>query len=274
MRGLALVVGGAGFIGSHLVQALKVEGDSVSVLDPKKTLAVGIAPGDWSGPRDVVYHLAAEGRIQPEFQANHLQDTFMSTVHALRFADLSGAKHFVFTSSGAVYGDGALPISVYGACKLGAEGLVNAWRERTGNRVSILRLGNVVGPRCRGVIPDLLRKLKADPTRLDVCGDGSAKKPFIHISDVVNVLLDPPTGLYDVRPVSSTSVQEVASMCSAVVARTTDTASTTMAYGEEARGWVGDIVEPRAVGGPCIGATMTSTEAVWRAVKEVWEGMK
>lgn len=271
----ALVIGGAGFIGSHLVEALKARGDEVCVID--RAVPLTLFTSRW--PCDVVYHLAACGDIRPQADAEHIQDTFLSTEAALSVASAAGASHFIFTSSGAVYGDGELPISVYGACKLGAEGLINAWRERTRKKISILRLGNVVGPKCRGVIPDLLRKLKADPTKLEVCGDGSARKPFIHVSDLVNVLLDPPEGVADIGPPNNTPVALIVEMCLRTALEppgmTGDMERGCVTqWGRDPQGWVGDIVEPTARSTPWYGATMTSDEAVKRAIKEVWEGMQ
>lgn len=273
----SLVIGGAGFIGSHLCGALrdatcidKANDDDLDELTWQLDVKDGL---------DVVYHLAAEGRIQPEFQQNHIDDTFLSTVQALKLADDSGADHFIFTSSGAVYGDGELPISVYGACKLGAEGLVRAWGERTGKRISILRLGNVVGPRCRGVIPDILGKLKADPSRLEVCGDGTARKPFVHVDDVVKVLLDPPTGknnIWDIRPIDSTTVYDTVMACIDVAGlNCAHVPFPAINWGSKPEGWVGDIPTPMSISQRTMyGASMSSYDAMRKAVQEVWEGMK
>ncbi len=255
-----LVTGSDGFIGRHLVHAL---GDTDQV---DRTTHGALQLGrSYGSDVDVVYHLAACGDINAP-EGVHFGDTFAATSIAIAI----DPKRFVFTSSGAVYGDGKLPISVYGACKLGAEGLVNAWAYRTGKHASILRLGNVVGPGCRGVIPDTLRKLKANPRELTVLGNGVARKPFVHVSDVVNVILEAPKGVHDVRHWTTTSVRDVIYACCEVVG-----AKPIIEWGETIGGWPGDIPTPHPFNRDdmCF-AKMTSDEAVHRAVAERWEEIR
>src|SRR5678816_3515740 len=104
---------------------------------------------------------------------------------------LTGVKHLVLASSGTVYGVapgacreedlGALPISLYGASKLASEALVSAHVECFGVRGWIFRLGNVIGAHAtHGAAVDFLQRLKHEPERLTVLGDGSQSKPYVH----------------------------------------------------------------------------------------------
>lgn len=245
-----LVTGHMGFIGQHLMasepffRGYDIRGSNEHFY-----------------PHDVVYHLAACGDISASTW-HHVEDTFESTVVATQLAK----RKLVFTSSGAVYGRQGQPISVYGACKLGAEGLVTAWAEKEpGREWSILRLGNVVGPGCRGVIPDTLRKLKKGG-KLVVLGDGSAKKPFVHVADVVKTILRAPAGIHDVRSWSSTSVRDVIRLCCEEVG-----VSPVIEWGEKPEGWTGDITYPAAMSKSDLHwVTMSSEEAVRRAIRERW----
>lgn len=253
-----LVTGGAGFIGSHLVKALIDGSHNVRVIDRRSGLPIDRATVEGE-KYDAVFHLAAASSVQAT-DIDQVTDTFESTRYALRIADKTGASRFIFTSSGAVYGDGKLPISVYGACKLGSEGLVNAWRERTGKRTSILRLNNVLGPGCRGVVPDMLGALYWDKTKLRVLGDGSARKRFTHVRDVLRVLLDPPDGVHDIAPEDSTSVRQIVEWCCAAVG-----AKPEIQWGTDAGGWVGDMPVP--YGGPMPGIP-SSGETAQRYITE------
>jgi UDP-glucose 4-epimerase len=182
----SLVTGGAGFIGSHLVDALAARGDEVLVLDDftsgrRENLARALEAGVRASELDVadaeamfaavgefgpqsVFHLAAQIDVRrsmadPGFDARL---NVVGTVNALEAATRAGASKFVFTSTGgAIYGEGAErtdelpfaetarcePFSVYGQSKLAAEGYLDLWGRTRGLSVTTLRLGNVYGPR-------------------------------------------------------------------------------------------------------------------------------
>jgi UDP-glucose 4-epimerase len=218
----SFVIGGAGFIGSHLVDRLVERGavtvyDNLSVGKPdfiKAHLASGAATlveGDALDlPRltgalrdhDVVFHLAAnpEARWGLERTRLDLEQGTIATYNALEAARQNGVTKFVFSSSGTVYGNvaepcgekdlGDLPISLYGASKFAGEAMLAAYVECFGLEGFICRFGNVVGPRgTHGAILDFCKKLKAHPQYLDVLGDGRQAKPYLHVTDCVAGIL-------------------------------------------------------------------------------------
>lgn len=304
----SFVVGGAGFIGSHLVDLL-VERGPVTVFD---NLSVGkvefIASHLESGRaklvqgdaldlaalteamkgHDVVVHLAAnpEARWGLERTRLDLEQGTITTYDALEAARLCGVKQFVLSSSGTVYGNtaapcaemdlGHLPISLYGASKLGCEGLVSAYVECFGLRGYIVRFGNVVGKRgTHGAILDFCNKLKAHPGHLDVLGDGRQTKPYLHVTDcaagLLYVLDHAPEALnvYNLAPSDWTSVARIAEHCVAA----SPNPGARIEYSGGTQGWRGDVPTSRLVSDKlnALGFRLryTSDEAVGMAVREV-----
>jgi UDP-glucose 4-epimerase len=218
----SFVIGGAGFIGSHLVDRLVTRG-AVTVYDNMsvgrrdfigahlKSGAAKLVEGDALDlPKlteairghDVVFHLAAnpEARWGLERTRLDLEQGTIATYNALEAARIAGVKKFVFSSSGTVYGNvaeacaegdlGSLPISLYGASKFAGEAMIAAFVECFGLEGFICRFGNVVGPRgTHGAILDFCKKLAAHPEYLDVLGDGRQAKPYLHVTDCAAGLL-------------------------------------------------------------------------------------
>ena len=219
----SFVVGGAGFIGSHLVDQLVKEGpvtiyDNLSIGKPEfvgSHLASGAATlvkrdvlelpalTEAIADHDVVFHLAAnpEARWGLERTRFDLEQGTIATYNVLEAMRLTGVSNLVFASSGTVYGDtaepcaegdlGHLPISLYGAAKLAGEALISAYVECFGAHGWIFRFGNVVGPRgTHGAALDFLKKLRATQgAYLEVLGDGRQAKPYLHVSDCVAGIL-------------------------------------------------------------------------------------
>ena len=229
----ALVIGGAGFIGSHLVRRLlERDGGRVTVYDNFSSgqdwhlepvagdPRLAVVRGDVKDLDDLV--AAARGHdtafllaSNPDIAAaatdpaiDFWEGTYLvqNTVEACR---LGAVGTLVYASGSGVYGDqGAaeldesfgplLPVSTYGAGKLAGEALISAYCHLFGLRGVAFRFANVVGPRqTHGVVFDFVRKLLRDPTRLEVLGDGSQSKSYIHVDDVLDAVLllaaDPPT---------------------------------------------------------------------------------
>jgi len=218
------VTGGAGFIGSHLVDALLDREDEVIVLDnlssgkmenleqAKSKQGFRFVKSDLKATPNfnevlqgvsVVYHLAAnpEVRVGEVDPSVHFQENLLATFRLLEGMRASGdAKTVVFGSTSTVYGEPTrlptpedygpmVPISTYGASKLGCESLIAAYAYTHGMRGLILRLGNCVGSRSRhGILWDLIQKLKANPKEIEILGDGTQKKSYIHITDCLHGL--------------------------------------------------------------------------------------
>lgn len=210
------------------------------------------------GELDEVWHLAANSDIPAGIaDANvDLKDTFLTT-----FALLEQMKHFKvgtlnFASSSAIYGDFGgvsihenigplLPISNYGAMKLASEALISAAVESYLKRANVFRFPNVVGtPATHGVILDFINKLIDTPKRLNVLGDGSQQKAYLHVSDLIQAMLlvrarkiSSRIDLINIGPLDGgVTVKWIAEQ---VAKRVSSGAE--IVYGSGNKGWVGDV---------------------------------
>jgi len=219
----ALVTGGAGFIGSHLVDRLVLEGWSVRIVDNfssgrmenvehhRGNRRVEILRGDLKSPKeaeeavrgvDVVFHYAAnpEVRLSTTNPDVHFNENVVVTFNLLEAMRKSDVEQLVFASSSSVYGEPESipvsedapirPVSVYGASKAACENLIHAYCNLYGLRAVVLRYANVVGPRLRhGVIYDFVVKLRKNPRQLEILGDGTQKRSYIYIDDAVEATM-------------------------------------------------------------------------------------
>jgi len=222
-RGLALVTGGAGFIGSHLVDRLVSEGWRVRVLD---NFSAGrlenvehhvnggeaeVVRGDLKDLEvvesavegvDVVFHFAAnpEVRVSTTNPEIHFNENVVATFNLLEAMRREGVREVVFASSSSVYGEPdeipvgedapVRPVSVYGASKAACESLIHAYSKLYGIKAVILRYANVVGPRLRhGVVWDFVNKLRRNPSELEVLGDGKQVRSYVHVEDAVEATM-------------------------------------------------------------------------------------
>ena len=149
---------------------------------------------------ETIWHLAANSDIKDGFNDpdNDYKNTFLTTYNLIKISKKIKVKNFVFASSSAIYGDlknkkisedsgPLLPISVYGAMKLASEGIISAAKESFLKKIYIFRFPNVVGyPSTHGVIHDFIKKLKKNPFKLDVLGNGQQKKIYMHVNDLIN----------------------------------------------------------------------------------------
>ena len=221
---LVLVTGGAGFIGSNLVDALLAENHRVRVVDNFSTgkkeflshnlsnSSLEIVTADLSDVEvcknavagcDAVFHLAANADVRHGW--NHplldIQQNTIVTQSLLEACRIAGVRKFVFSSTGSVYGDTKqiptteecpFPVqtSLYAASKLAAEGLISAYAEAGLIDATIFRFVSILGPRyTHGHVFDFVKQLLADPTKLSVLGDGTQTKSYLHVNDCVAALV-------------------------------------------------------------------------------------
>lgn len=220
-----LVVGGAGFIGSHLCDALlKTEYeviclDNLSLGTKKNILHLDNHKFHFyetdvleeknldsvfrNAKIDYVFHLAANSDIKASAANPEVEhrNTYSTTFHVLCAMRKYGVKKLFFASSSAVYGDkrdelliedmpALAPVSYYGAAKLGSEALISAFTYMNDMQSLIFRFPNVIGSRLtHGVIFDFIKKLKKDTRNLEILGDGRQMKPYIHVSDLIGAII-------------------------------------------------------------------------------------
>ena len=277
-----LISGGAGFIGSHLAQRLlsRPGVESVTIYDNFSSgtrahlQAVGadarlkVAEGDIKDlPKltaamagaDTVFHLAANPDIakavtQPDI--DFWEGTYLAQ-NVLEAMRVNKVPRLLYTSGSGVYGENAavafrenygpcLPISTYGASKLACEALICAYCHMFGLTARAFRFANVVGPRqTHGVGYDFVRRLKADPTRLRILGDGSQSKSYIHVDDILDAVLlanERCATNYDVFNVATDdyiTVKEIADLAVQVSGLSAGAVRYEFTGGD--RGWKGDV---------------------------------
>jgi UDP-glucose 4-epimerase len=273
-----LVTGGAGFIGSHVVDALVARGAKVRVLDNLSTgrraflethlraKRIQLQRGDVLRPAadrlalrgvDEVWHLAADPDVRGGVRdpRSNYRDGTVATFEVLEAMRRTDARRLVFASSSTVYGEPSvlptpedygpcLPISPYGASKLAAEAIVSAFVGTYGFQAWIFRFGNVVGPRLtHGVIYDFHKALKRDPKRLKILGDGRQEKSYLSTQDCVEGMLhavDRATAPVNVYNLASESATTVTRIAQ-VVAEAHGLARVRYEYTGGDRGWAGDV---------------------------------
>jgi UDP-glucose 4-epimerase len=278
----ALVTGGAGFIGSHLIDRLVARGDTVVALDNLSSGqlefiqshldsgAVTHIHGDitdfeavLSAMEDIdcVFHLAANPdiRLGTRITDTDLNQGTLATYNIVEAMRRCEVQKIAFASSSVVYGEDAplptpenhgpcMPISLYGASKQAGEGLISSWVGTFGLQAWIFRFANIIGTRgTHGVIFDFIHKLKSDPSRLEVLGNGLQEKSYMEVEDCVDGILhvmkhtDEPLNLFNLGSHDTASVRRIAE----IVVEETGCHDASIEYTGGDRGWAGDI--PRAM---------------------------
>ncbi|OGK21581.1 hypothetical protein A3C23_01720 [Candidatus Roizmanbacteria bacterium RIFCSPHIGHO2_02_FULL_37_13b] len=237
-----LITGGAGFIGSHLGDFLLKKGYHLTAIDNLSWGKKEFISHNLTNPRfkfikadllnykdllnvldsqiDTVFHLAANsdimrGAIDPSID---FKNTTQATFNILEVMRKKGIKKIFYTSGSGVYGDigkkkipenygPLLPISMYGATKLSAEAMISSFVNLYDFQAWMIRPANIIGSRAtHGVIYDFINRLKKDPSKLDILGNGKQNKSYLYITDVINAI-----DLIWMRDKSRISIYNVAS---------------------------------------------------------------
>lgn len=276
------ISGGAGFIGSHLARRLLASRElrRLVIFDNFSSGLESYVAGIGDDPRveivredlknadavkqamrgcDTVFHLAANPDIakavtQPDI--DFWEGTYLAQ-NVLEAMRVNGVGRILYTSGSGVYGEDAetafaegygpcFPISTYGASKLACEALISAYCHMFGVTGRAFRFANVVGPRqTHGVGYDFARRLRQDPTRLRILGDGSQSKSYIHVEDVLEAIftLDAACGrAFDVFNVATgdyITVREIADLVVAEAGLNGQAPTYDFTGGD--RGWKGDV---------------------------------
>lgn len=311
-----LVTGAAGFIASNLIPRLLKRGDEVAGAD---NFFLGKRAYVHQHPRfafhemdlleldrvialmqefqpDRIWHLAANSDISygTKYTDFDLKGGTLVTYNVLEAMRRTNVKEIVFSSSGAVYGEPTvmptpedygpiLPISLYAASKVACETLITSFVHNYDMTAWIYRFGNIVGPNpTHGVIHDFVLRLREDPTRLTVLGDGTQAKPYVYVEDCLDGMefgiehAKQHVNVHNLAVDDQTSVREITDWT--IEAMGIDRTKIDVQYGDSPRGWRGDVPQVkldtrrmRALGWQ---PKLSSREAVRRTIAETVEQFK
>ena len=218
------VTGGAGFIGSHVVDLLVQSGCKVTVYDNlslstdkyikdhvknkritffKKNLTDLPSLTKAMAGHDIVWHLAANTDIPSGFTKRNidLENSVIATKNVLDAMLKNQINEILFSSTGAVYGESIkgkfnetsgplVPISLYGAGKIACEAFISAYCNLFGIKAWVFRFGNVIGARMgHGIIYDFINKLKKNPKQLEILGTGNGEKNYFLVEECIDGIL-------------------------------------------------------------------------------------
>jgi UDP-glucose 4-epimerase len=272
------VIGGAGFIGSHVTRTLLNAGERVTVFDnfssgsewhlsdALKSPNLKIIRGDIKDLPvlqnalkgiETVYHFASNPDISKAVthpDVDFWEGTYL-TNNVLEAIRINGVSRLIYASGSGVYGEcgtqpvaedfpNMRPISTYGASKLACEGLICSYCFMFGLRAAAFRFANVVGPRqTHGIGFDFVNRLRSKPETLRILGDGTQDKSYIHIDDIVAAIR-----LVETKYLNGYDVYNVATLDSITVTKIADMAceitnskNVSYEYTGGNRGWKGDV---------------------------------
>ncbi len=303
-----LVTGGAGFIGSHLVDRLVEEGKEVVILDNLSSGVSFLNPdaefikvdlASRSEIEDVfrkrnfseVWHIAAnpDVRIGSENPDEIYRNNILATYNLLEVMRKNNVDKIIFTSTSTVYGEAeviptpedypTVPISIYGASKLACEALISSYCHTFDMKAWIYRFANVIGKRSNhGVIYDFIMKLRRNPDELEILGNGEQNKSYIYISDCIEAMFfglkaDGRVNIFNIGSEDQIKVKRIAEIVCEEMGL-----SPKFRFTGGDRGWKGDvpvmllsIEKLKATGWK---PRYSSEQAVRMAVRDLLESMK
>ena len=304
------VTGGAGFIGSHLIDKLLSRGYYVTSYDnlssgKKEFFKYHLKNDKFKfvesdlldlkrlkkeiKNHDAIFHIAANPfvRLGEKQTRLDLEQGAIVTYNILEAMRINKIKKIAFSSSSVVYAETpdilisetygpTLPISLYGAGKLAAEGLISAFCGTFDFQAWIFRFANVVGIRgTHGVIVDFIDKLKKNRKKLEILGNGKQRKPYLHVSDIVDAMLfgfensNDQVNLFNIGCDSNTTVTRIAEM----VVEEMGLDDVEFKYTGGIRGWAGDVprfqLDASKIKQLGWNESYTSDEAVKKAIREL-----
>jgi UDP-glucose 4-epimerase len=247
---------------------------------------------------DIVHHLAAnpDVRIGEKEPTLDIDLGIRVTSNLLEAMRLHGIKRIAFSSSSVVYGEAdkfptpedygpLVPISMYGAAKLGCEALISAYCHTFGFQSWIYRFANVIGPRgTHGVLVDFINKLKKDPGKLEILGNGKQKKSYLTVGECVDAVMfimkkaKDPVNIFNLGSDDQITVKRIAEVV--VEELGLDPKKVKLQYTGGERGWPGDVrfmlLDTKRIAKLGWGPKLDSEGAVRHALKhlkkELWDG--
>jgi UDP-glucose 4-epimerase len=276
------IIGGAGFIGSNLLRELsrKFLDSNIKIFDNFSSGKIQFIPTEVRNKIeiiksdiknieiltaalqgvDIVFHLAANpdiSRAASDPSIDFWEGTYL-TNNVLEAMRLSGVKKLFYTSGSGVYGDvpnelfnesygPCLPISTYGASKLASEALICSYCHMFEFKANVFRFANVVGPnQTHGVGYDFINKLLENNSRLEILGDGSQDKSYVHVSDIIDAMLmiseqqlSKNYNVFNVTSSDTVTVNEIANIV--IKALNLTSQEIQIIRGSSSRGWKGDV---------------------------------
>jgi UDP-glucose 4-epimerase len=219
-----LITGGAGFIGSHVVDRLIMTNNEVTVYDNLSSGRLSFIEHNKKDPnfkfikgdllniselekachnKDIVFHIAAnpDVRLGAVDTKVHFDQNIKATYNLLEAMRKNNVKNIAFTSTSTVYGEAAIiptpenygplvPISLYGASKLACEALITSYSHTFDMHSWIFRFANIIGDRgTHGIIVDFIAKLQNNPEELEILGDGRQSKSYLHVKECVDAMI-------------------------------------------------------------------------------------
>jgi len=274
-----LVTGGAGFIGSHLVERLLLDNEvtvldnfssgRIEFLEPYRDIPdFHLLTGDLMNPKildnavsgkDFIFHLAAnpDVKLGSEDTHVHLEQNVLATYNLLEAMRKNDVRQMAFTSTSTVYGEAAqvptpedygplLPISLYGASKLSCEALISSYCHTFQMQSWIYRFANIVGERgTHGVLVDFIRKLRENSGKLEILGSGKQRKSYLEVKDCIRAMIhavEHSSGEVNVFNIGSEDSVDVTEIADIVVGQMgLDRVEYNYTGGIDGRGWRGDV---------------------------------